>query len=356
MNEPRLFPLILAGGSGTRFWPLSREARPKQLLPLAGKRPLIADTFERLRGLAPPRDVSVVCGAAHARAVRRALPRLLPANVMVEPAARNTAPCIGWAALRVRERDPKGVLIVLPSDHHVADAPGFREVLRRCASVAAEGPFCTVGIRPTHPETGYGYLRLGAELAPGVRGVAAFVEKPDLARAQAYVAGGDHLWNGGIFAFRVDVLLREIERQLPKLWAVLRRLAPAIGTSREGAAVRRHFPKAPSISIDYGVMEKAERVAVVPADVGWSDLGSFDALSGVRPLDAQGNVGAPDALLIDSRNCVVVGSGRPVAVVGMENVVVVDAGDALLVVPRDRCQDVRQVVLELRRRKATRYL
>ncbi len=351
-----IHPTILAGGSGTRFWPLSRQARPKQLLPLAGKRPLIADTFERLRGIAPPRNVSVICGAAHAAQVRRALPRLPRQNVLVEPAARNTAPCIGWAALRVHRRDPEGVLLVLPSDHHVADLPGFREVLRRCAEVAASGALCTVGIRPSRPETGYGYLRLGEELSPGVRRVAAFVEKPDLERARSYVAGGDHLWNGGIFAFRADVLLSEIERQLPELWAVLEKLAPAVGTSKEAAALRRHFPKAPSISIDYGVMERAERIAVVPADVGWSDLGSFSALPEVRPLDAEGNVAGPDALLVGSRDCVVLGSGRPVAVVGMEGVVVVDAGDAVLVVPRDRCQDVRAVVDELRRRRATKYL
>ncbi len=349
-RTPRIFPTILAGGSGTRFWPLSRHGRPKQLLPLSGREPLIVETFDRLRGLCAPRDVTVVCGEAHAKAIRQLLPRLPKTNVLVEPAARNTAPCIGWAALRVLKKDPAGVLLVLPSDHHVANVAGFRSVLRRCAQVAADGTLCTVGIRPTRPETGYGYLRLGSPVGKGVHQVAAFVEKPDAKRAAAYLSLGNYLWNGGIFAFRADAILEEIERQLPALHRVLQRLAPAIGTRREAAALRSWFPKAPSISIDYGVMERARRVACIEADVGWSDLGSFGALPEVRAVDKAGNVVEGEALLIDCKDCVVLAGRRPVAVVGLSQVVVVDSGDAVLVVPRDRCQNVREVVAELRNR------
>jgi mannose-1-phosphate guanylyltransferase len=367
-RAPRVFSIVLAGGSGTRFWPLSRHRRPKQLLPLSGRKPLIVETVDRLRGICAPGDIAVVCGQAHAKAIRALLPRLPAANVLVEPAARNTAPCIGWAALRVHKQDPDGVLLVLPSDHHVADLPGFREVLRRCVRVAADGTLCTVGIRPTRPETGYGYLRVGEahgggsrpgrltgagrrpEHLIGAHRVAAFVEKPDAKRAAAYLSLGNYLWNGGIFAFRADAILAEIERQLPVLHRVLKRLAPAIGTRGETAALRRWFPKAPSISIDYGVMERAERVAVIEADVGWSDLGSFGALPEVRTVDKLGNVVEGEAVLIDCRDCVVLAGRRPVAVVGMNHAVVVDSGDAILVVPRDRCQNVREVVAELRRR------
>ena len=354
-----LYPTILAGGSGTRFWPLSRAKRPKQLLPLGGPRPLVAETVARLRGLCPPANVSILCGVDHAAAIRRLLPELPRRNVLVEPAARNTAPCIGWAALRVRRENPAGVLLVLPSDHHIADAPAFRRVLRRCGALAAGGALCTVGIQPTRPETGYGYLRLGRSL-PGPEGnayeVEAFVEKPDAARAEAYVGDGRHLWNGGIFAFRADVILREIERQLPDLARALGHIERAMGTAGEAAALRRWFPRAPSISIDYGIMERAAGVAVVPADVGWSDLGSFAALPEVRTADASGNVVEGEALLVDSHDCVVLAGKRPVAVVGMRGAVVVDAGDAILVVPRDRCQDVRAVVAELRRRRLAHVL
>ena len=232
----------------------------------------------------------------------------------------------------------------------MADLAGFRKVLRRCAQVASDGTLCTVGVRPTRPETGYGYLRLAEESREGARRVAAFVEKPDAKRAAAYLALGNYLWNGGIFAFRADAILEEIERQLPTLHRILQQVAPAIGTPGEAAALRRWFPKAPSISIDYGVMEKARRVACVEADVGWSDLGSFGALPEVRAVDKAGNVVEGAAVLIDCRDCVVLAGKRPVAVVGMVEAVVVDSGDALLVVPRDRCQNVREVVAELRRK------
>ncbi|MHB8417551.1 MAG: mannose-1-phosphate guanylyltransferase [Myxococcales bacterium] len=351
--SPRLFPLVLAGGSGTRFWPLSRARRPKQLLPLSGREPLVVETAARLRGLARPRDVTIVCGKAHAAAIRGLVPR---ATVLVEPAARNTAPCVGWAALRVRRVDPAGVLLVLPSDHHVADPEAFRRVLRRCADVAASGALCTVGLAPKRPETGYGYLRVGRPLGRGAFEVAAFVEKPDAKRAARFVERGDHLWNGGIFAFRADAILAEIERQLPALWTVLERLDESLGTSGEAAALRRLFPQAPSVSLDYGVMEGARRVAVVPGDFGWSDLGSFGALPEVREVDGAGNVVEGRAVLVDCRDCVVLARDRPLAVVGMRGAVVVDAGDAVLVVPRERCQDVREVVAELRRRGLQRVL
>ena len=346
-----LYPVVMAGGSGTRFWPLSRKARPKQFLALATDRPLIVETVDRLKGLATPARTYVVCGPVHARAVRRMLPRLPAANVVVEPIARNTAPAIGLATLHVQARDPEAVLAVLPSDHHVADVPGFRAVLGRAAAVAQAGSLVTIGIRPTRPETGYGYIRVGEPIDGGAARVQAFVEKPDAATAAGYLASGEYLWNGGIFVFTARAMREAIGRHMPELASALERIAPTVGTSRYAAALRKHFPTVPAVSIDYGVMEKAREIAVVPGDFGWSDVGSFAALPEVRPADGDGNVVVGQGVvLVDSAGCVVVGSGRPLGLVGLRDMVVVDAGDAVLVVPRDRSQDVRAVVQSLRAR------
>ncbi|HZX41703.1 MAG TPA: mannose-1-phosphate guanylyltransferase, partial [Myxococcaceae bacterium] len=309
------------------------------------------ETVQRLQGLATPARTYVVCGPVHARAARRLLPRLPAANVLVEPIARNTAPAIGLATLHVQARDPEGVLAVLPSDHHVADVPGFQAALRRAAEVAQSGALVTIGIKPTRPETGYGYVQVGEPIDGGAARVRAFVEKPDAPTAARYLASGEYLWNGGIFVFTARAMREAIDRHLPELGTVLDRLAPTVGTPRHAAALKRHFPRAPSVSIDYGVMEKCRDIAVVPGDFGWSDVGSFAALPEVRPADADGNVVVgKGAVLVDSAGCVVVGSGRPLGLVGLRDVVVVDAGDAVLVVPRDRSQDVRAVVQSLRAR------
>jgi len=253
--------------------------------------------------------------------------------------------------LHVQARDPDGVLAVLPSDHHVADVPGFQAVLRRAAEVARSGALVTIGIKPTRPETGYGYIRVGEALDGGAARVKAFVEKPDAETAAGYLASGEYLWNGGIFVFTARAMREAIFQHMPELAAVLERIAPALGTSRYAAALKKHFPAAPAVSIDYGVMEKANQIAVVPGDFGWSDVGSFAALPEVRPADEAGNVVVgKGAVLVDSAGCVVVGSGRPLGLVGLRDMVVVDAGDAVLVVPRDRSQDVRAVVQSLRSR------
>jgi mannose-1-phosphate guanylyltransferase len=350
MTRPAIYPLILAGGSGTRFWPLSRRSRPKQLLALAGQNALIVETVQRLRGLAPPRAISVACGAAHVPQIRRLLPRLHANQMLIEPVARNTAPAIGWAAVRVLKRDPEGVLLVLPSDHHVRDPPRFRELLGRAARLCGDGTLYTLGIPPTGPETGYGYLELGEDLPSGARAVRAFVEKPSLPRARKYVASGRYLWNGGIFVFRADAILAEIRRLLPELASILDRIAPVVGTRREREVVARVFHRAPNVSIDYGVMERARRVATLPADVGWSDLGSFGALAQVKRSDASGNVTEGPCLTIDAHHCIAIARDRPLVLLGVKDLVVVDAGDVLLVAPRERDQDVRLAVAELARR------
>jgi mannose-1-phosphate guanylyltransferase len=335
-----LHAVILAGGSGTRFWPLSRAKKPKQFLPLVTGRPLITETFLRVEPLCPSSRTWVVCGKDHAAAVRAALPNLPQAHLVVEPAARNTAPAIGLACVHALREDADATLVVLPSDHHIARPDAFRDALQAASRACQDGTVVTLGIRPSRAETGYGYLRRGAEQAPGVYAVDAFVEKPDAATAEKYVRDAAYSWNAGIFIFRADVMLEALRRHLPAVHA---------GLTQGG-----DFTKLQSISIDYGVMEpesKLGRIAMVPGDFGWSDVGSFAALPEVRKLDASGNALSGDALAIDCTECVIMAEGgRLVAAVGLRGLCVVDAGDAILVVPRDRAQDVRSVVDALKAR------
>jgi mannose-1-phosphate guanylyltransferase len=348
----KIFPVVMAGGSGTRFWPLSRAKRPKQFLALTGGAPLLAETVARLPPLARIDRTFVVCGKAHAPAVRRMLPKLPARNLVVEPCARNTAPCVGLAALHVAKRDRSGILAVLPADHHVARPAAFRDAIAAGARLAEAGHIATIGVRPARPETGYGYLKVGTPLAgpDGAAKVERFVEKPDRATAERYLADGSFLWNSGIFVFRADVILDEIRAAMPDLSERLDEIASTIGKPTYARVLARAFPRCPSQSIDYGVMERSSRIAVVPGDFGWSDVGSFAALSEVREADEAGNVVGGEVVILDGRDNIVLAGDRTVAVIGADGLVVVDAGDAVLVCPRDRAQDVKKAVEELRRR------
>ena len=309
-----LYPVIMAGGSGTRFWPLSRRMRPKQFLPLASEKPLIVETAERVQGLARRQDRYVVCGKAHAAAVRRWVKGLPRANVLVEPVARNTAPAIALAAIHIARRDPRGVIAVLPSDHHIAAVDAFRRQLESAAAVAADGFIVTLGIQPSRADTGYGYIRLGEPLGlSGARKAAAFVEKPDAETARRYLASGEYLWNGGIFVFRADVMREALRALAPELHAGMARIDSALGKRTYPSTLAREFPKLPAISIDYAVAEKAPNIAVVPGDFGWSDVGSFAAIPEVRPVDSEGNVvSGRRSFALDSRDCVVLGGNREI--------------------------------------------
>jgi mannose-1-phosphate guanylyltransferase len=346
----------MAGGSGTRFWPRSRTRLPKQLLPIVGARSMLAETVARLPPAIARRHAVVVTARPQARGVRAALPRSV--RVLVEPEARNTAAAIALAALHLARTAPEALMAVLPADHAIDDVPTFRADLELAFDVAEQtGALVTIGIPPTQPETGYGYIRPGAGL-PGPSGrVAAvdrFVEKPDRAHAEAMLAEGNTLWNAGMFVWRVSTILGELEAHLP---AVLTPLADAVakGTVRALASAYRRLP---SISIDHGILEHARHVAVVRARFGWSDVGSWAA---VAALWQDGAPNGPNAvrgraLPVDSRGCVVDSPHRLVALLGVEDLVVIDTPDALLVARKDRSQDVRLVVDELRRRGLARYL
>lgn len=344
--------VIIAGGAGTRFWPASRVKRPKQLLSLAGAgdESLLAATVRRVRALCPPERVWVATGRHLLDATRAELPELSASTFLAEPVARNTAPCIGWAAATIARRDPDAIVMVLPADQHVADEPAFVRVLERAVGAARAGAITTIGLKPTRPETGYGYVECGEPIAEGVRGVARFVEKPDRARAEAYVASGRHLWNGGMFFFRASAMLDAIRAHLPELAAGLARLDEAAARGDEAAELDRTFGTLPSISIDHGVMEKVAGLAVVEGDFGWSDVGSWESAWELAQKDDAGNAAPPGAVLVDAKRNLVRdlrkpgGADRVVALVGVDDLVVVETDDALLVMPRERAQDVKAVV------------
>jgi mannose-1-phosphate guanylyltransferase len=337
----------MAGGVGARFWPWSRAARPKQLLPLTGPRSMLVETVERLRSVIPDEQVLVVTSQALAEAVAAELPRLPRANVLAEPVGRNTAPCIGWATREVLARDPDGVCAVVAADHRISPVSAFRRDLRAALGVAdRDRALVTFGIVPTHAATGYGYIEAGAALgaAAAARRVARFVEKPPLADARRYLRSGRYFWNSGMFAWRADVIDAEIRRCLPDLAGGLDELDRS---RRRGAVagrtLARIYPRLAGVSIDYGVLEHTDRAVVVPSGFQWNDIGSWEAIGELWARDRHGNASRGPLVAVDARDNIVA-SERMVAVLGMKDVVVVDSGDAVLVCPRQRCQDVRQVV------------
>jgi mannose-1-phosphate guanylyltransferase len=349
VDTSHAWAVVMAGGAGTRFWPASRRAKPKQLLPLAGPESLIATTVARIAPVIPPERVLVVTAAHLVEPTRAELPSVPAENVLAEPAARNTAPCVGWAAEVARARDPEAVLVVLAADHHVTNAAEYERVTRVAIGAATSGSLVTLGMKPTRPETGYGYLEVGPALGDGSHRALRFVEKPSRAVAEEYVASGRFLWNSGNFFFRADAVLGEIAKQLPALASGLAKMREQRFSAE---SIREVFPTLPSISIDHGVMEKAADVRVVPADFGWSDVGSWVTAWELAEKDAAGNaVVDADAVVADARgNYVRAPEGKIVAIIGVTDLVVVDTGDALLVMPRERAQDVKLAVEALGKR------
>lgn len=354
-----LYAVILAGGSGTRFWPASRRLQPKQLLPIApgSTRSLIAETVRRLEPLCAREAILVATGSHLLDATRAALPQLPDSSFLGEPLARNTAACIGWATSIIQRRSPDAVVMVLPSDQHIANELAFRQTLERAVDSARSGAITTIGIEPTRPETGYGYIEAGDAVAPGVERVVRFVEKPDRARAEQYLASGRYLWNSGMFFFRASGMRAAIERHMPALATGLRALDAASRGSAEHelAETARVFSELPSVSIDYGVMEKESELRVVRGNFGWSDLGSWQSAWELSPKDQAGNAGSPGAVFVDARNNLVSDSRKnaaeqTIALLGLEDVCVIATDDALLVMPKNRSEDVRLVVEALKER------
>ncbi len=354
-----LWAVVPAGGSGTRLWPLSRAARPKFLLPLLGERSLLQQTIDRLAPSVPPERTLVVCGPAHAAPVARQLPALPERNVLVEPSPRGSGPAIALATALIARRDPAAIVGSFAADHEVSDLPLFDAALRTAVTAAHDGWLVTIGLPPTRAETGYGYVeRTDDVVARTPEGsayrAARFVEKPDAETAAEYVASGRFLWNASMFVWRAQTLMDEMERLQPELHAGLRRVAVAWGTPAQDAVTAEVWAGLAASTIDEGVMERAERVAVVPAEMGWSDIGDWAVLGQLGEADEAGNSWRGDVVPVATTNSAAWSeTGRLIAMVGLDNVVVVDTDDAVLVADRARTQEVRRVVelLKARRRE-----
>jgi mannose-1-phosphate guanylyltransferase len=355
------FALIMAGGSGTRLWPLSRQARPKQALRLVGDRTMFQLAVERLDPLFALDRIFVVTAADQVGTLLQQAPQLPGGNFIVEPLQRGTASAIGLAALYLRRRDPDATMAVLTSDHYIADCAKFQRVLAAAYDMAQQGHLVTLGIKPTFPSTGYGYIERGEALAEmdGLEAyrVSAFREKPDTAAAEAFVNDGLHTWNSGMFIWRVDRILAEMQKQMPRFYDQLMQIDAAMGTDRESWVLSYVWPRVAAQTIDYGIMECAEDVAVIPAHIGWSDIGSWATLLDILPADQDGNVVIyADHMNVDTAQTLVYGNNRLVATIGVSDLVVVDTDDVLLICSRDRAQDVKKIVEKLRTNGGTKYL
>ena len=334
--------VVLAGGIGSRFWPASRPARPKQLLPLAGDDPLIVDTVRRAERLVGADNVRLLTGAELVAPFRSVLPEYPEERFWVEPVARSTGPVLAWAASRIADGDPDAVMISLHADHLIRPFDEFEAAIIRAMRAALERHVLVcLGIRPTRPETGYGYIELGDETAPGVRAVRRFVEKPDLDTARSFVAGGRHLWNSGIFVWRAGDFLDAVLRLAPEIAPALPALEPG------GAGVEAFFDQVEPVSVDVGVLERADDVEVVVAEFEWDDVGTWTALARARPADSRGNITAGDVALVEARDNIVWSEEGRVVLFGVDDLVVVRSGGETLVTRRELAPDLKRALARL---------
>jgi len=355
----RFTAVIMAGGKGERFWPKSRQSRPKQFLSLTSDgETMIQKTVRRLEPLVSREDIYIITNADYVGLVQEQLPDLPEENVIAEPCPRNTAPCIGLAASVIQKKYHDAIMFVLPSDHLIHAEDIYLNTLKKAAQAAEEDShLITIGITPTYPETGYGYIRYQrGSSRDGIYTVQSFAEKPDLQTAKSYLKSGGYLWNSGMFIWKASSILTNIRNYMPELYQGLKPIADAYGTEDFDKILNEKFPDLPSESIDFGIMEKAENIYTIPGSFGWDDVGSWLALERINATDEDGNMFEGDIVSVASRHCTVCGNGRTVAILGLRDIVIVDTDDALLVCHKNSTQDIKKILSELKEKNKSDLL
>ncbi len=356
-TNKNLHAVIMAGGKGTRFWPLSRETFPKQFLKIIGEKTLLESTIERLRGVTQPENILIVTTAGQSELVRwQTKETLAPDCILVEPEGRNTAPAISLAAFKKRKENKDALMLVLPSDHHITHLEAFEAAINEAVAAAEAGNLVTFGVIPDRPETGYGYIKSGKPVRKNVFRVESFVEKPDARRARAFLKDKSYLWNSGIFLFKAQTMINEIKKYMPDLYKAFSGIEKQLGTDQETAALESVYSRIEADSIDYGVLEKSKRVFVVRSDFGWSDVGSWSALGEIMEKDEAGNIVLGNSVNMDAEGSIFFSSGRLIASIGLKDMVVVDTSDATLICPRERVQEVKNLVDKLKETGKQEYL
>lgn len=336
----------MAGGGGTRFWPLSRQKTPKQLLNLSGKDLMVNETIDRLAMTIPGKNMFIVTNASQVESMKKATRgRVMPNHILSEPSARNTAACIGYAAVEIIKKYGDGIMVIAPSDAYIKDWDKFTDVLSVAINVAEnENRLVTIGITPTFPATGYGYIKFIDKELSGAKFVEEFKEKPDLETAKKYISSGDYVWNSGMFIWKASIIMEHFKEFLPDIYIDLMIIADAMGTNEEYNIIEKIYPNIRKISIDYGIMEKSNDVLVVSGEFGWNDVGSWDMMNVLHSEDINGNISIGDVLNIDTNNTIVYSDSKLIATVGVDNLIIVQTKDAILVCDRNKAQDVKKVV------------
>lgn len=352
--------VILAGGSGTRFWPMSRVKLPKQVLNISGNDVMINETIRRCEKVIPAENNYIVTAAGQEEKISDVMLKEVPReNILTEPCRRNTAPCILYAALKLKKIYGDGVMCIFPSDQYITGGGEFTRIMEKAVDLAEKSDkLITLGIKPTFPSTGYGYINFdSSSQVDGAYHVNEFVEKPGYEKAAAYVNDGSFLWNSGIFVWKISAIISNFERYLPRIYNRMTAWYDYIGTEQEAEKLNRIYPSLQKISIDFGIMERSGDVLVFPADMGWNDVGSWDALGAIFPPNAQGNIiRARDSVSLDTGNCIIYSEKQLVTTIGLNNMIVVSTDDALMVCPKEKAQDVRRIVDELNSRGMTQYV